>query len=95
MADQFIIEVTDPTQVKFVEELLAHFDFVKFKRTTSAKPLKKTKKEKEFQDGLREALSEVNDDLKGKRKMQSARSFLDELRSWSIAYVQARSQALS
>ena len=80
MANQYIIELTDPKRVKFWEDLLAQLDFVKVKKASTTKPLKKTKEEQEFQDGLRQALEEVKDDISGKRKMQSARSFLDELR---------------
>lgn len=78
MADRYIIELTDRKYRKFWEELLAQLDFVKVAPTV--KPLKKTKKEAEFQEGLREALEEMEDDLGGKRKMQSAKDFLHELR---------------
>lgn len=80
MADRYIIELTDRKYRKFWEELLAQLDFVIVKPAATAKPLKKTRKEAEFQEGLREALQEVKDDLSGKRKMQSAKDFLHELR---------------
>lgn len=80
MSARYIIELTDRKHVKFWEELLAQLDFVKVERSADAVPLKKTKKEKKFQEDLREALNEIKEDLTGKRKMGSARSFLDELR---------------
>lgn len=79
MADQFIIEVTDPTQIKFVEELLAHFDFVKFKRASKPKVLKKTKVEKEFQESLKRSFKEIEDDISGKRKMPTLKEALNGL----------------
>lgn len=80
MADRYVIELTDRKYRKFWEELLAQLDFVKVEPAAKTKPLKKTKQEVEFQKGLREALQEMKDDLSGKRKMQSAKDFLHELR---------------
>lgn len=79
MAERYIIELTEPGRRKFWEELLSQLDFIKVTSPAKAKPVKKTKKEKEFQDGLREAILEMKEDLAGRKKMQSARDFLDEL----------------
>ncbi|HMN06519.1 MAG TPA: hypothetical protein PKD45_12400 [Flavobacteriales bacterium] len=79
MAERYIIELTEPGRRKFWEELLSQLDFIKVTPPAKAKPVKKTKKEKEFQDGLREAILEMKEDLAGRKKMQSARDFLDEL----------------
>ena len=80
MSTRYIIELTDRKHVKFWEELLAQLTFVKVERPDDQGALKKTKKESELQDDLREGLHEIKDDLTGKHKMQSARAFLDELR---------------
>jgi hypothetical protein len=87
MAARYVIELTDQGRRQFWEELLAQLDFVKVQQPAKParpaggpKPLKKTKKEKKFQDGLRAAIQEMKDDLSGKKKLRSAREFLDELR---------------
>jgi len=80
MASRYIIELTDKGRRKFWEELLAQLDFVKVEQPAKPKALKKTKKEKEFQDGLREAIQEMKDDLSGKKKLPSLKEALDGLR---------------
>lgn len=81
MAARYLITLTDPKQRKFFEDLIAHFDFLKVETPSSAPKRKWTKKEKEFMEGLRESVQEMKDDLSGKKKLRSARAFLDELRS--------------
>ena len=80
MAARYLITLTDPKQRKFFEELIAHFDFLKVETSTAAPKRKWTKKEKEFMESLRESIQEMKDDLSGKKKLRSARAFLDELR---------------
>lgn len=81
MAARYLITITDPKQRKFFEELIAHLDFVKVEVPVDKPKRKWTKKEKEFMEGLRESIQEMKDDLSGKKKLKSARAFLDELRS--------------
>ncbi|MFT3885903.1 MAG: hypothetical protein QM724_10880 [Flavobacteriales bacterium] len=80
MAARYIIELTDQGRRQFWEELLAQLDFVKVQQPAKPKPLRKTKKEKEFQDGLRAAIQEMKDNLSGKKKLPSLKEALDELR---------------
>lgn len=79
MANQYIIELTDPKRIKFWEDLLAQLDFVKVKKAANAKPLKKTKWEKDFQDGLKRSFKEIEDDLSGKRKLPTLKDALNGL----------------
>lgn len=81
MAARYLITLTDPKQRKFFEELIGHFDFLKVEGPGSEPTRKWTKKEKEFMEGLRESIQEMKDDLSGKKKLRTAREFLDELRS--------------
>ncbi len=80
MAARYLITITDPKQRKFFEELIGHLDFVKVEEPSRKAKRKWTKKEKEFMEGLRESIQEMKDDLSGKKKLRSAREFLDELR---------------
>lgn len=63
--------------------VLSHYSrnaVVMSKQPTAPKPLKKTRKEIRFQEGLREAIQEMKDDLAGKRKMRSLEEALEEMR---------------
>lgn len=80
MAERYVIELTDGKHRKFFEELLAQLAFVKVEGPSTRNALKLTKKEKEFMDGLREAVQEMKDDLSGKKKLPSLKEALDELR---------------
>ena len=80
MALRYVIELTDKKKRKFLEELLAQLDFVKVETTTKRKATKKTPNEERFVKGLKGAIKEMKDDISGKRKMQSARVFVDGLR---------------
>lgn len=80
MAQRYVIELTDKKKRKFLEELLAQLDFLKVETTIKKKPTKKTPNEERFMKGLKGAVKEMKDDIAGKRKMQSARDFVDELR---------------
>ena len=77
MADRYIIELTDRKYRKFWEELLAQLDFVKVAPTV--KPLKKTKKEAEFQEGLRRSIKAMEEDLSGKKPLPTLKEALHEL----------------
>lgn len=77
MADRYIIELTDRKYRKFWEELLAPLDFVKVK--PAAKPLKKTKKEAEFQEGLRRSIKAMEDDPSGKKPLPTLKEALHAL----------------
>lgn len=81
MEARYIITLTDPDKRELWEQLLENLAFVKVEGPTKKKPLKLTKKEKEFMEGLRESIQEMKDDISGKKKLKSARAFLDELRA--------------
>ena len=80
MEARYVITLTDPKQQDFWEQLLSNLDFVKVESPAKRKPLKLTKKEQKFMDDLLASVQEMKDDLSGKKKLQSARAFLDELR---------------
>jgi len=84
---QLIVSFPDPHKEKVVTELLEMIEGVEVARApkpakkaarTKAK-LKLTPKEKKFMKELSGAFKEVNDHLAGKKKLKSAREFLNEL----------------
>ena len=86
---RLIIHINDPKQEKVVEELLegvkgieVERDPAKPKRKVRAKVKAKRKHnpaEKRFMAELTQAVQEVKDHFSGKKKLQSAREFLNEL----------------
>ncbi|MBX2979808.1 MAG: hypothetical protein KF905_10970 [Flavobacteriales bacterium] len=80
MEAHYIVTLTDPDKSTFLEELLSHLKFVEFERVDKPKKRKWTKKEKEYLEGLREAIQEMKDDIAGKKKLPSARSAIKKLK---------------
>jgi len=80
MEARYLITLTDPKKRDLWEQLLENLAFVKVQEPRKKSKLKLTKKEKEFMEGLRDSTKEMKDDLSGKKKLKSARAFLDELR---------------
>ena len=80
MEARYVITLTDPKQQDFWEQLLSNLDFVKVESPATRKPLKLTKKEKEFMEGLRESIQEMKDDISGKKKLPSLKEALNQLR---------------
>ncbi len=81
MAARYVITLKDPEQQEFWEQLLAKLDFVEVEVSEERKPLKLSAKAQEFLKGLKESVQEMKDDISGKKKLRSAKSFIDELRS--------------
>lgn len=86
---RLIVHINDPKQEKVVEELLDKVKGIEVERDP-AKPKKKvrakatvkrkhTLAEKRFMGELTQAVQEVKDHFSGKKKLQSAREFLNEL----------------
>ena len=70
---QIVLNI-DERKVKFFKELIKNFDFVKI-----ADEIKLTDEQNEFVDGLKESLNEVDNHKKGRKNLQSAREFINEL----------------
>ena len=68
-----IVSVPDK-EYPFFMKLVKKFNFVTVKQADGMPPIKK-----EFLNGLREGVQEVNDIKAGKKKAQSLKSFLSEL----------------
>jgi hypothetical protein len=68
-----LISVPDK-EYPFFMKLVKQFDFVTIRDTKDSAPSKK-----QFLDGIREAVEEVNDIKAGKKKGQSLKDFLNEL----------------
>lgn len=83
---RLIIDIHDPKKEKEVAELLMKIGGVEVeraeaipRRTRTGIKRTLTTKEKKFVAELRQALKEVNDHARGKKKLKSARAFLHEL----------------
>lgn len=71
---QLIIQVKDASKQQFLLTLLQEFDFVEIVNVKEFTPEKEA-----FVEGLRNALEEVDEHLKGKKSLQTANEFLNEL----------------
>ncbi|MCC6402068.1 MAG: hypothetical protein IT227_14995 [Flavobacteriales bacterium] len=87
---ELLVRITNPDKEKLVTDILHEIDGVAVERipkTTKvpgrpkAKAAKRklTTKEKRFVADIKQAVKEVKDHISGKRKLQSAREFLNEL----------------
>jgi len=85
---RLIIHVNDPKKEKEVAEILLSVGGVEIeraeaspKKTAKGKTIKRklTERERRFVAELRQAIREVNASVAGKKKLQSARAFLNEL----------------
>ena len=72
---QITIEIPDK-KFQFVIDLLSNFSFIrlKMKETSDLKD-----KDIEYVRGLKGALNEVDEHLKGRKKLQRAKDFLNEI----------------
>jgi len=65
-------------EYSFVMKLLRRLDFIKVKEPLPTKD-ELAPSRQEFLDGIKDAITEVNEIKQGKRKGQSLQSFLDEV----------------
>lgn len=79
---ELLVRITNPDKEKLVTDILHEIEGVAVERipkTIKAKKRKLTAKEQRFVADIKQAVKEVKDHLAGKRKLQSAREFLNEL----------------
>ncbi|MFN4254230.1 MAG: hypothetical protein ACK4Q5_04420 [Saprospiraceae bacterium] len=81
---QLILNIKDESQLPFLTELLAHFDFVEVLKPQNGNGQKRRKRkltaaEQEFVDGLKQALREVELHQQGKIQLKTLREVLAEL----------------
>lgn len=80
---QLILNIKDESQLPFLTELLAHFDFVEVLKPQNGNGQKRKRKltaaEQEFVDGLKQALREVELHQQGKIQLPTLEEVLAEL----------------
>ena len=85
---RLIIHINDPKKEKEVAEILLSVSGVEIerveaspKKSANGKTIKRklTERERRFVAELRQAIREVNASVAGKKKLRSARAFLNEL----------------
>ncbi len=74
--EQLVLKIKDSSKRNILLELLQQLDFVEI---SIPKVQKKTKVQQEFIDGMKDALNDVELHLQGKKQLQTAKDFLDEL----------------
>ena len=74
--EQLIVEIKDSSKRNILFELLQQLDFIEIKPFVKKR---KTKAQQEFVEGIENALNDVELHLQGKKQLQSAKDFLDEL----------------
>ncbi len=74
--EQLVLKIKDSSKRNILLELLQQLDFVEI---SIPKVQKKTKAQQEFIDGMKDALNDVELHLQGKKQLQTAKDFLDEL----------------
>lgn len=72
---QLILNIPE-NKLGFFKELIENLDFVK---VTEERDLEITPEQADFMDGLKDSLSQVEDHVHGRIKLQSAKDFLNEL----------------
>lgn len=80
---QLILNIKDESQLPFLTELLAHFDFVEVLKPQNGNSQRRERKltaaEQEFVDGLKQALREVELHQQGKIQLKTARELYQEI----------------
>ena len=76
---QITLSVPDREYAFFIKVIKA-FNFVKIEKTKTVKEFVPTPEQLEWVEGLKSALEEVEEHQQGKKKLQSAREFLRELK---------------
>ena len=76
---QITLHIPD-REYSFFMRLLKSFAFVEVKKTKTLEEFKPTPEQLEWAEGLKSALQEVELHQQGKKKLQSAREFLMEMK---------------
>jgi hypothetical protein len=74
--EQVIVKLKDSSKRNVLLALLQQLDFVEI---SIPKVRKKSKAQQEFIEGMKDALNDVELHLQGKKQLQSAKDFLNEL----------------
>jgi hypothetical protein len=72
---QLTIRIADE-KLSFFKELLKNFNFIQL---TEVKDLDLSVEQQEYVEGIKSSLNQVDQHIEGKIRLQSAKSFLDEL----------------